>query len=128
MGRNIPVGQEAQALRRLIRQAHEAAKRLDDAIRQADRLADRLVADFEAIHAREIKQLSNHFIEESNRHAVALNAEVEHARAMIVEEIMVGELLLDPERNLVTFQFGATRFDDRQPLPYPNTPPKEDHQ
>lgn len=125
MGRNIPAGQEAQALRRLIRQAHEAAKKLDDSIRQADRLADRLVADFEAIHAREIKQLSNFFTEESNRHAADLNADVERAGAMIVEEIMAGELRLDPAQQSFTLRLGATRFDEHQPLPYPSTPPKE---
>lgn len=125
MGRNIPAGQEAQALRRLIRDAHAAAKKLDDAIRQADRLADRLVADFEAIHAREIKQLSNHFTEESNRHAASLNADVEEAKRMIFNEIMAGELRLDPAQQFFTLRLGTMRFDEHQPLPYPSTPPKE---
>lgn len=128
MGRKPELTPEERALRDLIRQAHEASQELRQAIREARRLAEHLVEEFEAIHAREVKQLSNFLAEESNRHAAGLNADVRQAREMIFNQIMAGELVLSADRQEVSLTFGATQFDDHQPLPYPEIPPKENQQ
>lgn len=125
MGHKLTASEETALLQRVTREAHEATRAARQATREARQLADQLVSDFEAIHAREIQQLSNYFTEESNRHAASLNADVERARAMIFEEIMAGTLVLNPLTGELSLRWGDVRFDERQPLPYPQTPPKE---
>ena len=128
MGHRLSASEEVQLLRQATREAHEAAKDLRAAIREANALAPTLVAKFEQIHTDEIRQLSNHLTEESNRHAAGINADIQRAKEMIFDEIMAGELVLDPERNVVMLRLGGLQFDEHQPPPYPNHPPKESNQ
>lgn len=128
MGKPLTASEETALLKDTVRQAHEVLKDLKNAIRQADRLADRLVADFEAIHHREIKQLSNYFVEESNRAAADLNAAVENARLMIKDQIMTGEAVFDRNTATVSISFGSGAFDDQVPPPYPHLAVKETDQ
>lgn len=127
MGHRLTPEQEVKALRDATREAHEALQGLRDAIRQADRLSDNLVKDFEAIHAREMKVLSNHLTAESNRVAAEANAAIDVAQEMIMKQIMAGEATLNTRTRTVTIKFGAGRFDDQQPPPYPDTTTKENH-
>lgn len=126
MGHRLTPEQEAQQLRQATREAHEAMQGLNAAIREARSLEPLVIAHFEEVHRREIEQLSNYFTEESNRHAAALNADVERAREMINEQIMSGKAVFDRHTMSVTITWGKGSFDDQAPLPYPNTAPKED--
>lgn len=128
MGRQPTPSEEVQLLRQATREAHEAIKDLRAAIREANDLASTLVARFEQIHTDEIRQLSNHFTQEANRHASDLNADVTHAKEMIFRQIMAGELVLDPNTNVIRLRLGDWRFDDQIPLPYPQHTPKENPQ
>lgn len=125
MGKRLTASEETQLLQATIREAHEATQGLRAAIREAEALAPSLVAKFEQFHTDEIRQLSNYFTEESNRHAASLNADIKHAKEMIFNQIMAGELLLDPERGVVMLRLGDWEFDEHQPTPYPQTAPKE---
>lgn len=128
MGRRLTASEETALLQQTIREAHEATKALHAAIKEAKELSLTLVGEFERIHATEIKQLSNYFTKESNRHAAGLNADVAHARMMINEQIMAGEAVFDRHTSTVRISWGAGSFDDRVPLPYPEVAPKEKHQ
>ena len=128
MGRQPTAREEVQQLRQATREAHEAAQQLKDAIREARALAPTLVADFEATHHREIQQLSNFFTEESNQQSANLNHAVEQAREIITNQIMSGEAVFDRHTSTVTIRFGAGRFDDAVPPPYPQVAPKESTQ
>lgn len=127
MGRHVPPGQEATVLRALIAEARQATRGLDAAIKEAKELGFGLVADFERIHATEIKQLSNYLTEESNKANADLNAAIEQARAMIVNQIMAGEAVLDADTRTVAIRFGAGSFDSQVPLPFPNEQTWKDH-
>lgn len=120
MGHRLTPEQEVQQLRQATREAHEAMQGLADAIREANLLAPRLVADFEATHAREIKQLSNYFTQESNKASADLNAAIEQARTMIVNQIMAGEAVFDADTRTVAIRFGEGSFDSQVPLPFPS--------
>ena len=126
MGHHPSASEEVQQLRQATREAHEAMQDLLAAIREARALAPSLVDEFQRIHTGEIRQLSNYFTSESNRQAASLNADIRHAREMIFNQIMAGELVLDPVRNVVFLRLGDVAFDDHQPVPYPTIPPKED--
>ncbi len=125
MGRKLSPQEEAVVLSDLIRQAHEAMQGLRDVIRTADAITPNLVAQYEASHHREIKQLSNHLFEQSNRVAADLNTQIEQARVMITDQIMAGEAIFDRHTSTVIIKFGPGAFDDQQPLPYPEVTPKE---
>lgn len=125
MGHRIPPGEEAAALRDLISEARAAARELRTEIRAADRLAPTLISHFGDVHAREIKQLSNYFTEESNRHAASLNADVERAREMINNQIMTGRAVFDRDTMTVSITWGSGGFDADASLPYPEETPKE---
>ena len=128
MGHRPTASEEVQLLRQATREAHEAIQELRAVIREARALAPGLVSDFETVHQREVQLLSNHFNEESNRHAAQLNADIERARDMIMNDIMSGELVLSADKREVRLRLGPYRFDDRQPPPYPRVTKKEDHQ
>ncbi|HTM85006.1 MAG TPA: hypothetical protein VL179_08905 [Mycobacterium sp.] len=128
MGHRLTASEETAALKATIREAHEATKTLRAAIKEAKELGATLVTDFERIHATEIRQLSNHFTEESNRHAASLNADIKRAKDMIFNQIMSGELVLDPQTGTVRLRLGGGRFDEHVPPPYPQVAPKEEHQ
>lgn len=127
MGHRPTPDQEQQALRDATREAHEALQGLYDAIREANALTLTLVSSFEATHEREIKLLSNHLAAESNRISAQLNDQITTSKKMIMNEIMNGELVFDPATSTVRLQLGAVKFDDQQPLPYPDTTTKENH-
>lgn len=126
MGHHRSASEEAQQLRQATREAHEAAQALHDAIREARELAPRLVADFERVHATEIKQVSNFITRESNRVAAELNTQIDVAKEMIFNRIMAGELVLDLASNVVELRLGDWRFDEHVPPPYPQQPPRKD--
>lgn len=125
MGRRQHVTDEEIRLGELIRSAHEAAKDLRAAIREANQLAPDLMARFEEFHQGEIQQLSNYFTTEGNRQSARLNAEVEQARVLITKQIMSGKAVFDADTRTVTISFGAGRFDDQVPPPYPQVTSKE---
>lgn len=126
MGHRLTASQEVQQLRQATREAHEATQALHDAIKEARALAPALVADFERVHATEIRQLSNHITQESNRASAELNAAVDQAKEMIFNRIMAGELVLDWASNVVKLRLGDWRFDEHVPPPYPQQPPRKD--
>lgn len=128
MGHRLTASEEAQLLRQATREAHEAAQALKAAIREARALEPTLVSEFEAVHHREIQQLSNYFTEESNRSSANLNAAVEQARKIITNQLMTGEATIDRHAGMITIRFGPGKFDDQVPPPYPHATPKEDHQ
>lgn len=128
MGHRLSASEEAQLLRQATREAHEAIKDLRAAIREARALEPALVSEFEAVHQREIALLSNHIAEESNRHAAALNADIERARDMIWNQVMSGELVLSADKREVRLILGTARFDANQPPPYPEFNKEEGHQ
>ena len=128
MGRKVDLTPEEQRLKDLVREAHEAAQHLWDAISVASKLAPTLVAEFEATHHREMAQLSNHMTSEGNRAATDLNAAVEVARGMILSQLAAQELVLDPATNTIRLQFNDLRFDDQVPPPFPNHQTKETDQ
>lgn len=127
MGHRLTASEEVQQLRQATREAHEAAQELKAAIREAKALESGLIAQFEAIHRREIELLSNHFTEESNRHAAALNADIKRAKDMIMNDIMSGELVLSADKREVRLKLGNYRFDEHQPIPYPQVTKEENH-
>lgn len=126
MGHNRSASEEAQQLRQATREAHEAAQELRDAIKEARALAPALVADFERVHATEIKQLSNHMTQEANRASAELNTTVDQAKEMIFNRIMAGELVLDRANNVVKLRLGDWRFDEHVPPPYPQATPRKE--
>lgn len=128
MGKRLTASEETALLQETIRAAHEATQGLREAIREAKELGTQLVRDFEHIHATEIKQLSNFFTEESNRHAADLNTAVERARGMINDKIMTGAAVFDPHTMTVAITWGGGKFADDQPPPYPDVAQKEDTQ
>lgn len=128
MGHTLTPSEEAQQLRQATREAHEAMQGLSDLLRQVKQLHPTLVADFEAVHDREIKLLSNFLNEESNRLAADLNRHVDAAKQMISDQIMAGEAVFDRDTATVRIRFGSTKFDDQTPLPYPEVTPKETKQ
>ena len=128
MGHKPSASEEAQQLRQATREAHEAAQELRAAIKEARSLEPTVVAHFEEAHRREIEQLSNYLTEESNRHAAALNADIERAREMINEQIMSGKAVFDRHTSTVTITWGQGAFDASTPLPYPRAAQKETHQ
>lgn len=128
MGRQPTPSEEVQQLRQATREAHEAAQELRAAIREAKALEPGLVAQFEAVHQREIRQLSNYFTEESNQQSANLNAAVERAREIITNQIMSGEATIDRHTSMITIRFGPGKFDDQVPPPYPQVTPKESTQ
>lgn len=127
MGKRLTASEETALLQATVREAHEATQALRAAIREAKELGFGLVADFERIHATEIKQLSNFFTEESNRAAADLNAAVEQARTMIANEIMAGEAVFDRDTMTVSIRWGGMAFDSQVPLPFPNEQTWKDH-
>lgn len=128
MGRRLTASEETQVLAGVIRAGHELLKDLKAAIRDARALELGLVGQFEAIHHREIKQLSNYFNEESNRASADLNDTVERARVMIRDQLMAGEAVFDRNTASVTIRFGTGAFDDQVPPPYPEVTTKETDQ
>ena len=128
MGHRLTASEEVQLLRQATREAHEAAQELRGVIREARALEPGLVAQFEAVHQREIQQLSNYFTEESNQQSANLNAAVEQARETITNQLMTGEATIDRHSGMITIRFGPGKFDDQVPPPYPHATPKEGHQ
>lgn len=128
MGRQPTPSEEVQQLRQATREAHEAAQALKAAIREARALEPGLIAQFEAVHQREIRLLSNYFIEESNRSSADLNAAVEQARETITNQLMSGEATIDRHAGKITIRFGPGKFDDQVPPPYPQVTKKESPQ
>lgn len=122
MPRKYPLTEEEQRLKNLIRQAHEAVQALNAAVREASKLEPKLVSEFQQIHHREIKQLSNYLVDEGNRQSAILNAEVERARREIHDQIMSGAAVFDRETETVTITWGPGKFDSNMPLPYPHEP------
>lgn len=119
MGKRLTASEETALLQATIREAHEATQALNAAIKAANLLSPRLVADFEATHHREISELSNYFVQESNRASADLNAAVEQARTMIANEIMAGEAVFDRDTMTVSIKWGGMAFDSQVPLPFP---------
>lgn len=119
MGRKPDLSQEEQRLRQATREAHEAAQHLRDVIREANQLIPTLIEQFEKHHKEEMNQLSNHLIAESNRLNAQLNADIETARQIVNDQIMAGHAVFDAATRTVTITWGPGRFNDTEPLPYP---------
>lgn len=128
MGRKPDLTEEEQRLKDLIREAHEAAQHLWDAISVASKLTPTLVAEFEAHHKREMQQLSDHLNAEANRIAADMNAAVAEARLEIIRQLGIAELVLDANNNKATLLFNGGRFDDQVPPPRTHLHHKETDQ
>lgn len=124
MGKRLSASEEADLLKQLIREAHEATQALNAAIKAANLLAPRLVDDYQATHEREIKQLANVLQIEMNQQASDLNDAVNHARDAIREHIMASEMIADVDAGTVRLLFPPLKFDDHVPIPHEQTPPK----
>jgi len=128
VGRKPDLTAEEQRLRDTIRIAHEAIQELRAAIREARALEPGLVAEYEASHHREIKQLSNFFQSEMNRQSANLNAAVIAARVEITDQLAMAELVIDRDTKQARLLFSGHRFDDQIPPPYPEATTKETDQ
>ena len=125
MGHRLTPEQEAQRLRQATREAHEAMQGLTDLLRQAKELAANLTADYQAFHDRELKELANALAIEHRQVSADLNTSIETARTMISNQIMAGEAVFDAVTSTVRISWGLGRFDDTQPVPYPEAGIKE---
>lgn len=125
MGHRTTPTEEEQRLRQATREAHEAMAGLRDLLREARALSATLTRDYQAYHDQEIKALANALAIEQNQVSADLNASIEKARIMIRDQIMAGEAVFDRETSTVRISFGPGKFDDNQPLPYPEVTPKE---
>jgi F0F1-type ATP synthase membrane subunit b/b' len=128
MGNRPTPSEEVQQIRQATREAHEAMQGLADLIRQARELAANLTTAYQAYHDRELKELANALAAEHNQISTDLNASVERARIMISTQIMAGVAVFDQNTSTVSIRFGQGRFDDQQPLPYPEVTTKETDQ
>lgn len=126
MGRKLTPTEEVTALRDLIRQAHEVTQALNASPKEAKNLAPDLTRKFEQHCDMEIKNLSNKMVIYSNQAAANLNANVEEARRIITEQILQGEVIFDVTQGVARISFGAMRFDDAQPPPYPEVTSRKD--
>lgn len=127
MGRTPDIPDEIRVLRDVIREAHEAVKDLRSAIRDAQQLAPDLTKRFEEHANREMRDLDNHLQAETNRKAAELNAAVHIARDAIVNQLLITEMVLDPDTQSVSFHFPRMKFNDLEQLPHPEVLPKEGH-
>lgn len=125
MGHRLTPSEEAQQIRQATREAHEAAQQLKDLLREARLLAATLTTEYQAYHDRELKELANALIAEHNQASADLNTAIEQARIMIVNQIMTGSAVFDRSTSTVTISWGAGKFDDQQPPPYPGDYLKE---
>lgn len=125
MGKQLTPAEEAQVLREVTREAHECLKDLRAAMREAQTMANGMVKEFETIHTREIRQISNYFVEESNRQSARLNDAISNARQVINNQLMTGEATYYPDTAMITIRWGEGGFDENAPLPYPNEPTPE---
>lgn len=125
MNRRATLTEEEQRLRQATREAHEAMAGLRDLLRQTRTLAATLTRDYQAYHDQELKSLANALVIEHNQVSADLNDSIEQARIMIRDQIMAGEAVFDRETSTVRISFGPGKFDDNQPLPYPEVTPKE---
>lgn len=120
MGRRLTASEETQLLQDTIREGHELLKELNAKLRVARALEPGLVKEFEDIARREIEDLSNQLRRQNNDAAARLNADVAAARAEIIKQLTLMELEPVPGTDKLAFTFGAGRFDDHEPLPFPN--------
>lgn len=125
MGHRLTPSEEAQQIRQATREAHEAAQQLKDLLKEARLLTATLTTEYQAYHDREIKELGNALAIEHNQASADLNTAIEQARIMIVNQIMTGSAVFDRSTSTVTISWGAGKFDDHQPLPYPEVTAKE---
>ena len=125
MARKPDLTTEEQHLKALIREAHEVTQSLRAAIREANQLYPTLVADFEKHHRDQIKQLSNYFTQEINRHNSVLNDAITEAREAVNTYLMSGEAVFHPAGDTVTIRWAPGGFPDSEPLPYPSHPVME---
>lgn len=119
MGHDPDPAAEADRLRGLIRDAHAAVKDLRAAMRQAAQLAAALTADFEAIAAREVKDMSNQLQLVANDHAAALNASVETARREVAQHLFDARIQYDEKADNFMVVFRGAQFIEDTPPPYP---------
>jgi len=125
MGKRLTASEETALLLDTIRQAHEATQALWDAVKAARMLQPDLIEKFQAIAENEIRQLSNHLQNCSNKAAAELNASVTVARQEIINQLAVAELVLDKQDNTARLLFNAGTFATDTPLPYPHQSVKE---
>lgn len=122
------ITEEMRALRDVIREAHEAVKDLRAAIRTAQLMGPDLTKRFQEHADREIGELDNHLQTLINQQSTELNAAVKVARDAIINQLLITEMVLDPDTNRVSFHFPPFMFNDHEPLPHPDVPPKAGHQ
>jgi hypothetical protein len=105
VGRTLTPAEQAEQLRDLIRQAHEAVKDLRAELRRADQLAPELVKRFEEVHDRETDQLVSHLTDTAVTVTDQMRAAVEEARGWMLDQLCARELVLDPVNNVVKLMF-----------------------
>lgn len=113
MGHRLTPAEEAQVLRDLIREAHEAMQGLNQAIKEARALQPSLIAQFEQTHQREMQLLQNHMTAEQNHASADLNQAVSTARDEICRQLTMQEMILDHSGGVVKVLFSGRRFDDQ---------------
>jgi hypothetical protein len=125
MGKQLTPEQETEILKQTIREAHEAIKDLANLVRQAQAFTRHLLTDYQDYHDREMKQLANALTVEYNQVSHDLNISIDHAKQMIMKQIMSGEAVFDAATSTVAIRWGLGAFDENVPLPYPDALPKE---
>lgn len=123
MGRKLTPSEEAHELRLIIREAHEATKALRQALRLVTRLEPDLVAEFQGIHDREIRQLETTLQAELNQASAALNRSVADARIEILRQLSLSEIVIDRLDGSFRVQFDGGVFDEHA-TPRKSPPPR----
>lgn len=118
MGRKLTASEETRLLQDTVRAAHEALAALNAAIKQANQLQPTLVAEFEQRHQQETRQLTRFLQAEMNRHAAALNTDVDRARKQIVTALAASQLEYNEQDGTISLLFPNVRFNDNVPLPH----------
>lgn len=117
MGRRLTASEETRLLQDTIRQAHEAAQALKQAIREARAAEADVINGFERVANREIGELGRELNRKSNEAAAQLNEAVERARDHIVDLLTVSSIKLDRDRDVFMVEFPSGGFDDQVPDP-----------
>lgn len=123
MGRKLTTSEETRLLQDIIRQAHEATKALNAAIKQANALHPTLTAQLEAHVNQEMKSLSDHVKTEQAKAVRYLNESVTYARDQITRQMIASELQLDLDAGVARLIFPHPLFDDQVSTPtHPDNP------
>jgi ABC-type transporter Mla subunit MlaD len=112
------VGEAAEQLRGLIREAHGAAKDLRGLLREYRELKAQIVQETQKAANDELARLNRHLQQQMNEKARELNASVRVAQQHILKRLTLARLEPDPNhKDQLRFYFEGSPFDENYPLP-----------